>query len=115
MPQSKESSQNKLLADRLAILLVICQSRTGDWDPWFRDGLYDGDVGDEIREWPAYRTAKQIVAHMLRRQNDNATVAADRESLLHSGKGQKDTLRGGPELQEGLPAGDDDSARASAQ
>ena len=74
MPPSSESSrlkqQNELLADRLAMLLVICKARTDDWNPWFRDSFYDGDSGDEIREWPSYRTAKLIVANMLRRQAD---------------------------------------------
>jgi len=66
MPPYNESS--RLLADRLAILLVICKSRTGSWNPFFLDRFYEGAAAEEIRDWPDYKTAKQIVANMLRRE-----------------------------------------------
>lgn len=62
-----DSERLAFLADRMAILMVVCKSRTLDWNPWFRDGLYDGDAGEEIREWPDYRTAKDVIRNMLRK------------------------------------------------
>ena len=72
MPQDKKPSDKErlaFLADRLAILMVVCKSRTGDWNPWMRDGLYDGDaqMGEEIREWPDYKGAQDVSQNMLRR------------------------------------------------
>jgi hypothetical protein len=62
------------LADRMAILLVVCKSRYGDdWNPWFREGLWvdEGALGEEVRAWPEYQTALEIVRNMLRKQDDN--------------------------------------------
>jgi hypothetical protein len=58
----------------MAILLCVCKQRYGDdWNPWFREGLYDEPegLGDEIRSWPEYDTALEIVRVMLRRQDAN--------------------------------------------
>jgi hypothetical protein len=73
------------LTDRMAILLVICKSRYGDWNPVFRDGMYDdeGSMGEEIREWPDYKAALQVIDQMLRRfdnENDRSDcVLRDRQ------------------------------------
>jgi len=53
----------------MAILLVICKSRTGDWNPWFREGFYEGSTGEEIRGWPDYRTAKDVIREMIRKHD----------------------------------------------
>lgn len=84
MPPCNESS--RLLADRLAILLVLCKSRTGDWHPYFLDRFYDGEVGEEIRDWPEFVTAKQIIANWLRRQaNEMALVEKESKTGSKSG------------------------------
>lgn len=56
--------------------MVICKARYGDWNPFFRDGMYDaeGSMGEEIREWPDYKVALEIIRRMIKRmeneQND---------------------------------------------
>jgi len=46
----------------MALMLVILDSRTGnDWNPWMGEGVWDGEMGEELREWPQYKTAKDIV------------------------------------------------------
>jgi hypothetical protein len=71
----------------MAILLVVAKMRYGnDWNPFFREGLYEdeGSLGDEIRDWPEYKTALEVIRNMLRKHNnDKSTLAAERESLLH--------------------------------
>lgn len=59
-----------LLEDRMAILLVVCKQRLGDWNPWFREGLYEEEesLGEEIRSWPEYHTARQIIDNMTRKR-----------------------------------------------
>ena len=67
----KKNDQIALLADRLAIALVVLKQRYGtDWDPWFREGLWDDDdsLGADIRDWPDYKEAKDIVRLFLTRQ-----------------------------------------------
>lgn len=74
MPKLEKNQAERVafLADRMAILLVICKSRYGDWNPFFRDGMYDdeGSMGEEIRSWPDYQTAKDVVREMLRRHDN---------------------------------------------
>jgi hypothetical protein len=47
----------------------------GDLNPFFREGLYEdaGSLGDEIRGWPQYNTAMDVIRLWLkkhdRRQN----------------------------------------------
>lgn len=63
------------MLDRLAILLVVAKIRHGnEWNPFFRDALYDepGSLGDEIRGWPEYRTAKMVIKNWLKRAGDGA-------------------------------------------
>ena len=60
------------LADRAAILLVVCKMRYGnDWNPFFGEGLYenDGSLGDEIRGWPEYRAATMVIRNWLRKHD----------------------------------------------
>jgi len=78
----------QFLADRMAILLCVCKQRhTGSWVPWFQEGTYEdeGLLGDEIREWPEYQQALNIVRLMLRKYRDgekekSALEAAERET-----------------------------------
>lgn len=59
-----------LLADRMAIMLVVLKQRHGDdWAPWFGEAMWeDADgMGEVIREWPEYETAKQIVRQWIKR------------------------------------------------
>jgi len=77
----------QFLADRMAILLVVCKQRHGgSWVPWFQEDMYEaeGSLGDEIREWPEYQQALNIVRLMLRKYRDgekekSALEAAERE------------------------------------
>jgi len=77
--ENKKPPQDKLrfLVDRMAILMVVCKQRHGgDWMPWFQDGLYDADdgLGAEVREWPEFKTAMEIIRNMLRRfDNEQAS------------------------------------------
>jgi hypothetical protein len=79
MAQCNESCEHKaksdrriaLLADRLAITLVLLKQRHGDdWDPWFGEGMWEdeGAMGDVIREFSEYQTAVKIVRLFLQRQ-----------------------------------------------
>lgn len=71
----KQNERLAFLADRLAILLVVCKQRHGgDWTPWLREGTYDdeGSLGDEIREWRDYQQALEIVRLMMRKHDAGA-------------------------------------------
>jgi len=72
MPSEKQRDEARiaLLADRLAILLVVVKQRYGtDWEPWFGEGVWTEEdrLADEIREWPQYREAKDIVKLFIQR------------------------------------------------
>jgi len=73
MPKQEEKKNDSerlaFLADRMAILMVVCVSRTGSWNPWFREGMYEDaeGLGDEIRAWPQHETAKEVIRNMLRK------------------------------------------------
>lgn len=75
MPKDDKNRSDKrlaLLADRLAILLVIVKQRHGDnWDPWFGEGLWEDEdaMGELIREWPEYETAKKIVRLWIKKHD----------------------------------------------
>jgi hypothetical protein len=54
----------KMMADRLAILLTICNARDeDDWNPWALERTYDerDSMGDHIRRMRDYDVAKKIV------------------------------------------------------
>lgn len=71
MPKAdRKQQQVKFLAERLAILMVYCQSYSGDYLTWMREHLYTGDSGEELRSTADYRTALGAVRNMLRRHND---------------------------------------------
>ena len=75
MPKGeKKTSDERLafLADRMAILMVVCQARTGSWDPWFREALYEDPeaMGDEIRSWVQHKTALDVIRNMMRKHDE---------------------------------------------
>ena len=84
MPKQKNETQKmraisngriKMLADRLSILMVICNARDEDeWIPWGLPKSYDDDdsMGDHIRRMKDYRIAKNIVRSWIEKA-DNAT------------------------------------------
>lgn len=74
MPKASERAhQIRFLVDRLAILLVVAKMRYGnDWNPFFRDTLFDeeGSLGDEIRGWPEYQSARNVIAAWVKREDE---------------------------------------------
>jgi hypothetical protein len=69
---SKDADRLRFLADRTAILLCVCIQRYGgDLNPFFREGLYEdeGSLGDEVRDWPQYESAMEIVRLWLRKHD----------------------------------------------
>ncbi len=66
----KSDKRIALLADRLAVLLVVVKQRYGtDWEPWFGESVWQEEdrLADEIREWPQYREAREIVKLFIQR------------------------------------------------
>lgn len=58
----------KMLADRLAILMVICNARDqDDWIPWALERSYDDDdsMGYHIRRMKDYEIAKSYVREWI--------------------------------------------------
>jgi len=53
----------------MAILMVVCVSRTGSWNPWFTEGLYEDleAMGDEIRSWPQHKSALDVIRRMVKK------------------------------------------------
>lgn len=67
----------KMMADRMAILLVICNARDGDnWNPWMGESMYEGEdqLGDQVRKMKDYGVAKEIVRLWIEKQ-DKRTLA----------------------------------------
>jgi len=65
-----------MLADRLSILMVICNARDEDnWIPWGIERSYDEDdsMGYHIRKMRGYKTAKNIVRMWIEKA-DRATL-----------------------------------------
>lgn len=63
----------KMLADRLSVLLVICNARDeDDWNPWALDRSYDDEnsMGDHIRRMSDYKTAKTIVRRWVEKTDE---------------------------------------------
>lgn len=72
----------KLLADRLAILLVICNARDeDDWNPWALDRAYEepGSLGDSVRKMRDYNTAKTIVRRWIETQDKNTIEELEKQ------------------------------------
>jgi hypothetical protein len=78
MAQCSENCEHKarydkrveLLRDRLAVLLVVVKQRYGtDWEPWFGEGVWEEEdrLADEIRGWPEYKEARDIVKLFVQR------------------------------------------------
>ena len=68
--KAKSDKRISLLADRLAISLVVLKQRYGsDWLPWFKEDCWDAadSLGDEIRAWPDYKVAKEMVKLFITR------------------------------------------------
>jgi len=56
----------------LAVLLVVVKNRHGnDWAPWFGESTWEDEdrMAEEIRDWPDYKTAKDIVKLFIKRQD----------------------------------------------
>ncbi len=71
--KAKSDRRIALLADRLAITLVLLKQRHGDdWSPWFGEGMWEdaAGMGEIIRDWPEYKTAVKIVRLFLKRQEN---------------------------------------------
>lgn len=70
-----------MLADRLAILLTICNARDeDDWVPWALERSYEGpdSMGHHIRNMRDYTTAKEIVRDWIKK-TDRQTLGVDDE------------------------------------
>jgi hypothetical protein len=70
---ARDRARIRFLVDRLAILLVVAKMRYGnDWNPFFRDTLFDeeGSLGDEIRGWPEYQSARNVIAAWVKREDN---------------------------------------------
>jgi hypothetical protein len=69
--QALSDERLKMLADRMAMLLVICNAMEDDgeeWNPWALDRTYDGSgsMGEGIRKMKDYKTAKGIVRRWIK-------------------------------------------------
>ena len=70
MPSPNADARLALLADRLAVALVVLKHRYGtDWEPWFGEGIWEDEdaLADEIRDWPEFKEAKGIVRLFIKR------------------------------------------------
>ena len=75
MPTPKEESQKRqiaFLADRMAVMLCILKSRHGDWEWLYGENMWESEEGmaAEMREWPEYATAKDILRLWLKKHNE---------------------------------------------
>jgi hypothetical protein len=73
--KAKSNDRIALLADRLAVCLVLLKQRHGsDWNPWFGEGMWqDGEtLSGELRDWPEYAEAKEIVKLFIKRSERDA-------------------------------------------
>lgn len=72
----------RLLADRLAILLVICNARDeDDWNPWMGEVMYEGSgqMGDAIRKMKDYKVAKDIVRLWLKKADKKLIAELEKQ------------------------------------
>ena len=77
--QALSDERLKMLADRMAILMVICNAMEDDgeeWNPWALDRAYDdkGSMGEGIRKMKDYKTAKGIVRRWIKTR-DTQTIS----------------------------------------
>jgi len=96
-PELKQTKQLELLIDRMSILLVVCKSRSESWDVWIREGMYeDADgMGEELRQWPDYKTARNIIVEMLRRSDNETTKENGVLGGYENHAEQRGTIRNG--------------------
>ena len=49
--------------------MVVKQRYGTDWEPWFGESLWQDEdrLAEEIREWPQYTEAKEIVKLFIKR------------------------------------------------
>jgi hypothetical protein len=70
-PEDVNAERLKFLADRAAVLLVVCKVRYGnDWNPFFSERFFDPDgefLGSEVRDWPEYKTGLLIVRNWIKK------------------------------------------------
>lgn len=94
MPKQKKKSRtqqvadNRItkLADRLAILLVICNARDeDDWNPWALERTYDdpGSLGDSVRKMRDYNTAKMIVRRWIEKADKDLITELEKTNDEH--------------------------------
>ena len=70
LTRAQADARIELLTDRLAILLVVVKARYGgDWQPWFGGEMWNGIdcMGEEIRDWPDYLSAIEVVKLFIHR------------------------------------------------
>lgn len=81
--KAKSDRRLSLLADRLAIALVVLKQRYGtDWEPWFGESIWEDaeHLGDEVRQWPEYKEAKGIVKIFIKRMEREHEQARKEEA-----------------------------------
>ena len=75
--KAKSDRRLQLLADRAAVMIVLLGQRHGGWEWLFGEHMWQDPEGiaDEIREWPEYKTATDIVRLWIQR-DDKAGVGS---------------------------------------
>ena len=82
MSRQVADNRIKMMADRMAILLVICNARDeDDWNPWIGEAMYEaeGQLGDHIRSMKDYKVAKNIVRLWIQKQDKKTVEEANNE------------------------------------
>jgi hypothetical protein len=77
---------------------VLKQRYGTDWLPWFKEDCWDADdsLGDEIRAWPDYKVAKDMVKLFITRmERADALEMAEKKREERSKQGLESSLPGG--------------------
>ena len=74
MPTELEEKQKQriaFLADRMAVMMCIIESRHGGWEWFYGENTWLGDdnMASEIRDWKKYGTAKEIIKMWIRKHD----------------------------------------------
>ena len=88
MPNANADERLAMLADRLAVCLVVLKQRYGtDWEPWFGEAIWEEDdaLADEIRDWPEYKEAKQIVRLFIKRLDSRIREREEEYARIQTG------------------------------
>jgi hypothetical protein len=80
----KEKSDRRIafMADRMAVMLCILKSRHESWDWLYGEAMWEDEEGmaAELRDWPEYKIAKEIVRLWIKkhdsREREYAKAAA---------------------------------------